>query len=48
MKKVAAVFALVVLSLGMLSCDADANAQDDNLFEVQACDDCEVKHTGRD
>jgi hypothetical protein len=47
MKKVAAVFAIVVLSLGMLSCDADATAQDDNLFDAQACDTCEVKHTGR-
>lgn len=44
MKKVAAVIALVVLSLGMVSCDADANAQDEQLFEAQAeeCNTCEV------
>lgn len=43
MKKVAAVIALVVLSIGMVSCDADATTQDEQLFEAEACDTCEVK-----
>jgi len=43
MKKVAAVFAMVVLTLGMVSCDADLNAQDDQAYDVTACDDCETK-----
>tara|TARA_R110002012_G_scaffold322096_1_gene555354 strand:+ start:41516 stop:41665 length:150 start_codon:yes stop_codon:yes gene_type:complete len=43
MKKVAAVFAMVVLTLGMVSCDTDVNAQEDQAYEVQACDTCEVK-----
>tara|TARA_R110002050_G_scaffold16019_2_gene48947 strand:- start:42090 stop:42236 length:147 start_codon:yes stop_codon:yes gene_type:complete len=41
MKKVVAVFAVVVLSLGMFSCTADSTAQDDSLYDVQACDGCE-------
>ena len=40
MKKVAAVFAVVVLNLGLLSCTADSTAQDDSLYDVQACDGC--------
>tara|TARA_R110000796_G_scaffold252619_2_gene388822 strand:- start:68406 stop:68558 length:153 start_codon:yes stop_codon:yes gene_type:complete len=40
MKKVAAVFAVVVLNLGLLSCTADSTAQDDNLYDVQACESC--------
>ncbi|WP_156125345.1 hypothetical protein [Cellulophaga sp. Hel_I_12] len=49
MKKVAAVFAMVVLTLGMVSCDAEANVQDDQAYDVQACAECETKtETGRD
>tara|TARA_R110002051_G_scaffold222630_3_gene286200 strand:- start:4962 stop:5111 length:150 start_codon:yes stop_codon:yes gene_type:complete len=40
MKKVAAVFAVVVLNLGLLSCTADSTAQDDSLYDVEACDGC--------
>lgn len=50
MKKVAAIFAVVVLTFGFISCDAEATTQDEKAYDVQACDDCEVKHstTGRD
>lgn len=42
MKKVAAVFAVVLMSLGMFSCTADNSAQDDSLYDVQACDTCDT------
>lgn len=42
MKKVTAVFAVIVLNLGMFSCTADTTAQDDSLYDVQACDTCDV------
>jgi len=41
MKKVAAVFAVIVLNLGMLSCTSDSTAQDDSTYDVQAQDACE-------
>ena len=40
MKKVAAVFAVVVFSLSMFSCTADSASQDDSIYDVQACDTC--------
>ena len=42
MKKVTAVFAVVVLSLGMFSCTSDASQEEDQLYinNPTACDDC--------
>lgn len=48
MKKVAAIFAVVVLTFGFISCDAEATTQDDTVYDVQACTDCEVKTNGKD
>ncbi|QWX85503.1 hypothetical protein H0I23_07655 [Cellulophaga sp. HaHaR_3_176] len=42
MKKVTAILAVVVLSLGMLSCESDANQDDDQVYvdSLNSCDDC--------
>ena len=45
MKKVAAVFAVVVFSLSMFSCTADSTSQDDSVYDVQACDTCDEPNT---
>ncbi|MCR1026342.1 MULTISPECIES: hypothetical protein [Cellulophaga] len=42
MKKLVAVFAVVVLSLGMFSCTSEASQDEDQLYvnSPVACDDC--------
>ena len=45
MKKVAAVFAVVVFSLSMFSCTADTASQDDSTYDIQACTDCDSPGT---
>jgi len=45
MKKVAAVFAVVVFSLSMFSCTADSASQDDYLYVAQSCDTCDTPGT---
>jgi len=47
MKKLACVFAVVVMSIGMFSCTNDS-AEDQNLYETQATDGNDNGSDGRD
>ncbi len=47
MKKLACVFAVVVMSIGMFSCTNDS-AEDQSLYETQATDGNSDTGTGRD
>jgi len=46
MKKLACVFAVVVMSIGMFSCTNDS-AEDQTLYETQATDGTADEDTGR-
>ncbi len=47
MKKLACIFAVAVMSLGMFSCTNDS-AEDQTLYETQATDGNDDNSTGRD
>jgi len=40
MKKVVQIFALVVFTIGLFSCEAESTADTAALYEVDACDGC--------
>lgn len=52
MKKVLSVFAVVVMSVGLFSCEADSSVEETQalyeLEEVDATDDDSVEETGRE
>ena len=40
MKKVVQIFALVVFTIGLFSCEAESTADTAELYELNACDGC--------
>ncbi len=53
MKKVLSVFAVVVMSVGMFSCEADSSVEEtqalyENLNEIDASDDDQVSNDDRE
>ncbi|MFS4447162.1 hypothetical protein [Maribacter sp. 2307UL18-2] len=48
MKKVASILAVVVFSVGLLSCEAESTAETDTLYELNASDGDETQTEGRD
>lgn len=48
MKKVASILAVVVFSVGLLSCEAESTAETDVLYELNASDGDQNDTSGRD
>ena len=48
MKKVVQIFALVVFTIGLFSCEAESTADTAELYELNACDGCGDQTDERD
>ncbi len=48
MKKVASILAVVVFSVGLLSCEAESTADTDTLYDLNATDGANNETDGRD
>ncbi len=48
MKKVASIMAVVVFSVGLLSCEAESTADTETLYDVNASDGSENESSNRD
>lgn len=48
MKKAVSIFAVLVLSIGLFSCEAESTSETDALYDIQATDGDIIKSDGRD
>ena len=48
MKKVMSILAMIVFSIGLVSCEADSTADTDALYDVNATDGDDTKRDDRD